>query len=245
MNYVVVLIGPSFSAFQATTLSNYHVSCILPVVRAGDLSDRFPQGHGHLLGNTQGHPRIAHPIGSYGFKAHSSLASAATAFGVFKPISGSVLHEIHTTQYGLPWHMALPLRDLMPFQHTTQVNRLQGTISRRQSVKPSHEFLLYRFIHAIRIEAKQHHTGPSRTYGTLTAIISQLVGSWEYLNDQVLDPINPHRRTAWKFQSLSLTYRWWLLKDRVFCITASPTSSDSEMLLAKALSIKHANVKAI
>ena len=77
-------------------------SCILPVVRAGDLSDRFPQGHGHLLGNTQGHPRIAHPIGSYGFKAHSSLASAATAFGVFKPISGSVLHEIHTTQDGLP-----------------------------------------------------------------------------------------------------------------------------------------------
>ena len=181
-------------------------SCILPVVRAGDLSDRFPQGHGHLLGNTQGHPRIAHPIGSYGFKAHSSLASAATAFGVFKPISGSVLHEIHTTQDGLPWHTALPLRDLMPFQHTTQVNRLQGTISRRQSVKPSHEFLLYRFIHAIRIEAKQHHTGPSRTYGTLTAIISQVVGRWEYLNDQVLDQINPHRRTAWKFQSLSLSH---------------------------------------
>ena len=30
-----------------------------------------------------------------------------------------------------------------------------------------------------------------------------------------------------------------------FCITASPTSSDSEMLLAKALSIKHAKGKAI
>ena len=49
--------------------------------------------------------------------------------------------------------------------------------------------------------------------------------------------------------SLSLTYRWWLLKDRVFVvissISASPTSSDSEMLLAKALSSKYANVKAI
>lgn len=180
-------------------------SCILPVVRAGDLSDRFPQGHGHLLGNTQGHPRIAHPIGSYGFKAHSSLASAATAFGVFKPISGSVLHEIHTTQDSLPWHTALPLRDLMPFQHITQVNRLQGTISRRQSIKPSHDFLLYRFIHAIRIEAKQHHTGPSKTDGTFTAIISQVVGSREHLNDHDLDPINPHRRAAWKFQSLSLS----------------------------------------
>ena len=112
----------------------------------------------------------------------------------------------------------------MPFQHITQVNRLQGTISRRQSIKPSHDFLLYRLIYAIQIEAKQHHTVPSKTDGTFTAIISQVVGSREYLNDHVLDPINPHRRAAWKFQCLplSVTYRWWLLKDRVFVLQHPP-----------------------